>query len=116
MQKSHVSELHPDLVIDRKTAIDRMGLTATESMEKQKPNYEKQILLVRRVAKEACSSYRNCRGEDWCFFCSSGQTGPLYRGETCLDCKLLTADAYLRNKPILIQIAPLSLDNLGDQS
>jgi hypothetical protein len=116
MQKHRVSDLHPDLVIDRQSAIDRMGLTASESVSKNKANYDKQILLVRRIAKEMCSGYRNCRIEDWCWHCNSGQTGPLFRGVVCFDCKLLTADAILAHKPKLVQINLVNPIDLTDQS
>lgn len=116
MLKSIVVDLHPDLVIDRESAIDRMGFTASESASKNRANYDKQVLLVRRTAKDMCVKYSNCRIEDWCWHCQSGQTGPLFRGVVCLDCKLLTADALLAHKPKLVQISLGTPANLIDQS
>lgn len=101
MEKLRPAKLHPDLVISTEAAIDRMGLTASKSVEQEKPNYQKQIQLVRSHARELCTSYRNCRGENWCFHCSSGQFGPFFRElETCQQCKLVTADALINHKLI----------------
>lgn len=104
MQKRTIVNLHPDLVIGIETAIDRMGATASRSAERAKPNFAKQVQLVRSVARQLCTMYRNCRGEDWCWHCSSGQNGQLYIPSACLGCKLLTADAYLEHAPKLVQI------------
>lgn len=99
--------LNPELVIGRgETAIDRMGKTAARSAELLKPNFTKQIQLVRNYALQLCSRYLNCRKEDWCFHCASGQDNhQLFMGPACLDCKLLTSDAYLKHKPKLVQIS-----------
>ena len=98
--------LNPDLVIGKETAIDRMGATAARSAELQKPNFTKQIQLVRNYALQLCSRYLNCRKEDWCFHCASGQDNAhLFMGKACLDCKLLTSDAHLKHKPKLVQIS-----------
>lgn len=98
MEKVTVIELHPDLVIDRKSALDRIGDIAAKSVETHAPRYTDQVRLVRNYIKQRCPDYRNCRQEDFCFHCSSGQQGQLYRGETCLGCKLLTADAVIQIK------------------
>lgn len=99
MKKSEVLQIHPDLVISREAAIDRLGQTANKSLEKNRPNATKQIQIVRAEARKLCPAYRNCRNEDWCFLCSSGQNNqPLFRGSVCLDCKLLTSDALVDNK------------------
>lgn len=104
MEKRVISTLHPDLVVDKESAIDRMGATASVSAAQERPNFTKQIQLVRRVARGLCQAYENCRQEDWCWHCRSGQEGqPLRLGVTCLGCKLLTTDARITNKH-LIQI------------
>ena len=101
MKLTQISSLNPDLVIGREAAIDRMGATASESAEKRKPYFDKQVQLIRRQARVLCEAYKNCREEDWCFFCSSGQQGEFYRGDICLGCKLLTSDALIKIKPRL---------------
>lgn len=98
MKLTTPNDLHPDLVIDREAAFDRMGTTAAASADKQKPYFDKQIQLIRRLARAMCSEYKNCRREDWCFHCSSGQYGQLFRGDVCLGCKLLTSDALVQIK------------------
>lgn len=110
MEKRFVVSLDPDLVIGREAAIDRMGKTAADSASSQRPHFDKQIQLVRRQAKKLCASYQNCRGEDWCWHCSSGQHGALFT-PNCLDCKLLTADVHLAYKQQLVTIqTSLSVD------
>lgn len=109
MEKFTVVSLHPDLIINKESAIDRMGATASRSAEGKRPNYEKQIQLVRRQAKVLCPAYRNCRAEDWCWHCDSGQDGkPLTLGVICRGCKLLTADVIARSKSALISIQTAS--------
>jgi len=98
MERKSVSNLHPDLVIDQESALDRMGAVAMVSLERNSPSATKQVQIVRAKARSLCSDYRNCRIEDWCFHCESGQRGYLFRGEECLGCKLLTADAHLLYK------------------
>ncbi len=90
MLKYQVSPLDPDLVIGRTAAIDFMGDLASHAAECHKPNYRQQIYLVRKKAHNLCSAYINCKNEDWCFMCASGQNDrPLFLGESCLKCKLL---------------------------
>lgn len=99
MENYVVVSLHPDLVIDRESAIDRMGRTASASAEQRRPHYDKQIQLVRRQAKTLCPAYRNCRQEDWCWHCDSGHNDkPLTLGNICRGCKLLTADVLIQLK------------------
>jgi hypothetical protein len=98
VQKTVRTDLHPDLIITREAAIDRMGFTAAQSADAQKPYFDKQIQLIRRQARGLCPVYRNCREEDWCWHCASGQHGPLFRGDICLGCKLLTSDALIQIK------------------
>jgi len=113
--KKQKASLHPDLVIDQETALDRMGNMASRAADQQKSNFHKQIQLVRRYAKSLCERYINCRQEDWCWHCSSGQNNrPLFRGSSCLECKLFTSDARFKHKqPILVQI---SNQDLPEQS
>ena len=112
MNKRSISSLHPDLVINTETAIDRIGAIASRSAEAGHQNFPKQIQLVRRTAQQLCVAYSNCRGEDWCWHCASGQNGQLYLGEICLGCKLLTADAHLQHRSKIDQ-APV-VEDLAD--
>ena len=96
MNRLTISTLNPELVIGTTEAIDRMGLTASQAVELGKPNFIKQIQLVRSQAKGLCPAYKNCREEDFCFLCASGQgKQQLFLGKTCLDCKLLSSDVRL---------------------
>lgn len=102
MEKTNVSLINPDLVIGKESAIDRMGSMASRARDKQHPNFNQQIQLVRRAAGKLCDNYRNCREHDWCFLCASGQNGqPLFRGKECLGCKLLSADVLVDNPKLL---------------
>jgi hypothetical protein len=114
MEKRSPVSLNPDLVIDQETAIDRMIHIASRSAELRKPTFSKQIQLVRRYARSLCSAYKNCRKEDWCLNCASGNHGSLFLGATCLHCKLLTHDARMENRQKLVRIASSSI--LTDQS
>jgi hypothetical protein len=95
------TDLHPDLVADRQTMIDRIGDLATRNIEAKAPYSNQQIDTVRRTIRVRCPDYRNCRQEDWCWQCASGQEGQLFRGETCLSCKLLTSEGLIVIKPTL---------------
>ena len=113
MNEVKVVAIHSALTVGTETAIDRMGLIASKAVEQHKPNYAKQIQLVRQYATSLCASYRNCRAHDWCFTCSSGQNGrPLFRGDACLGCKLLAIDSPdMARRSKLVQIA---LNGLSD--
>jgi hypothetical protein len=103
MEKKTQSSLNPELIIGREEAIDRMGFIASRAVELAKPNYPKQIKLVRNYARTLCPSYNNCRLENWCWMCCSGIDKPLTLGKICLGCKLLTTDARLLHAPRLSQ-------------
>lgn len=98
MELVTTSDLNPDLIINRESVIDRIGRTASISAEQHRPNYDKQIKVVREQAKKMCPKYSNCKQEDWCWHCASGQNGVLFRGATCLGCKLMTSDALIQIK------------------
>lgn len=104
MERRKPVSLNPDLVIGVEAAIDRMGSIASRAVELAKPNFAQQIKLVRQEARILCPSYSNCRAEDWCWHCSSGTNGGLFLGDTCLDCKLLTAEAFKAHRPALVSI------------
>jgi hypothetical protein len=115
MQKRKPVPLNPDLVIDAESAIDRMLHAASLSVERGSHNFPRIVKLVRDYACSLCPTYRNCRKEDWCMACSSGLNRPLFRGVTCLHCKLLTSDARLQNRQKLIRIGAITTDP-GNQS
>lgn len=100
--------LNPDLVIGKDQAIERMGQIASQARDAGKSNFHKQIQLVRNYAHSLCTNYRNCKKEDWCWFCRSGANGILYRGDVCLDCALLDDDIRLDHKTKLVQISTRS--------
>lgn len=100
--------LNPDLVIGREQAIERMGQIATHARDAGKSNFHKQIQLVRNFARSLCSSYKNCKKDDWCWMCRSGANGVLYRGDDCLQCTLLDDDIRLDHKTTLVQISTRS--------
>jgi len=105
MHRDSLSTLNPDLIINREAAIDRITTIAAAAAEQGKPNFVKQIQLVRREARILCPAYRNCKEHNWCMSCSSGlNKSSLFRGETCLGCKLLTTDALQEHKSRLVQI------------
>jgi hypothetical protein len=109
--KKQLSSLPPELIIGTEAAIDRMRDIASRAMELRKPNYRQQIQLVRKEARNLCPAYRNCRVEDWCTACASGQEAtPLFLGSLCLGCKLLVVDGKERAKESkLVQIQSLSV-------
>ena len=97
--ESKLIQIHPDLIINRESALDRMGATASHSLDTNRPNATKQIQIVRMKAHKLCLEYQNCKACDWCVACASGTNGkPLFLGEACLYCKLLTADARFEVK------------------
>lgn len=99
MRKEIPTDLDPELVIGKEAAIDRLGYILDLSIKQARPNFTKQVKVVRDEARRLCSAYRNCRVEDWCWQCSSGQDGqPLYRGGVCLSCKLLTTEVLFASK------------------
>jgi len=104
MEEHQISQLHPDLVISTKAAIDRMGTIASIAASNNSPSFMKQIQLVRKHAKSLCNQYRNCREHDWCWLCASGSNGKLFLGETCLQCKLIPVEVILQHKSKLVQI------------
>jgi hypothetical protein len=114
MNKTEIG-LHPDLVISMEAAIDRMSVVASAAADKKKHNFGQQIRILRNYAKQLCEDYHNCRSEDWCFLCASGSNGKLFRGDVCLECKLLPADVYQVHKSTLLQISgittPTDLNN-----
>ncbi len=104
MRRKRPVPIDPDLIIGTHTVVDRMGDVASKAAETGVPVAWKMIRLVREQARRLCSFYQNCRKEDWCWHCSSGQDKrPLYRGQSCLTCKLLTADAHNKHKYLYAQ-------------
>lgn len=103
--------LHPDLVISKEAAIDRIGAQASISAEQKMPHYRQQIQVVRRLAHELCTGYQNCKVDDWCWQCSSGQNGrELYMGDLCLGCKLLVVDSPERARETKLVQLGIKLD------
>lgn len=106
MEKTRPINLHPDLVITRKDAFDlsrgsdfdKACDTVSLQVVVKGPHYTKKVSLLRTQARARCSSYKNCRQDDWCFLCSSGQNGILFRPEECKSCILFTSEALVTIK------------------
>ena len=111
-------DLNPDLIIDRWSQVDHFGSLVSAAVEQEKRTFPQQVILLRRFLARRCSSYLSCKKENWCWLCDSGRRGIYFRGETCLDCKLLNNDARLHYKQTLVQIsqAATSIDDKHEPS
>ena len=115
MNKIRELELNPNLIVGKETTIDHMGRIVSAAVEQKRPTFKQQVMLLRSYARKLCPVYMNCRRENWCWLCNSGERGIYNRGALCLDCKLLANDARLRYQKTLVQISQTA-NNHTDQS
>jgi len=115
MQKTRETELNPDLVVGRETTIDRLGRIVSDAVEQKKTTFPQQVMLLRSYARKLCPVYMNCRRENWCWLCNSGERGVYNRGALCLECKLLDNSVRLHYNKTLVQISQTA-HNHTDQS
>lgn len=109
-----MNHLNPELVVGKEATIDHMGRVVSAAVEQKKPTFKQQVMLLRSYARKLCPVYMNCRRENWCWLCNSGERGIYNRGALCLECKLLANDARLYYKT-LVQISQTA-NNHTDQS